>query len=386
MVSLTVTTMANGATPDRRRCRGPVRQRHDRLDRPFDFYGGNIPVGYYDPAEGLLGTALQSALHGIIDNHSSISYDNIWTAFYTTDDKPNGYVWDMYSDVPGGTPPYDYTFGVDQGGTAGTEGTGYNREHSWPSSWYGATSPMYTDLFMVYPTDNEVNNRRGSYPFGEVTSPTWTSLTAASSAPAPTPLLRNGLPSPSTSTRATSPARTSTWPPAITARTAAGPAADDRRRGAVAWAEAMLLEWHYADPVSAKEIDRNEAVYAIQNNRNPFIDRPDFVPEVFTPELVDVLQQGLPAAVVLLQNAPNPFNPSTTISYELENAARVDLKIYDMAGRLVKTLYRGEDSAGRHEQVWRGRDESGRSVAAGAYIYRLDTGKAVETRRMMLVK
>ena len=82
----------------------------------------------------------------------------------------------MYSDVPDGTPPYEYTLGVDQGGSAGTEGTGYNREHSWPASWYGSTSPMYTDVFMVVPTDNEVNNKRNNYPFGETDAPTWTSL------------------------------------------------------------------------------------------------------------------------------------------------------------------------------------------------------------------
>ncbi len=65
---------------------------------------------------------------------------------------------------------------MDQGGSAGSEGSGYNREHSWPSSWYGGSGTPYTDVFMVYPTDNEVNNKRGSYPYGEVNSPTWTSL------------------------------------------------------------------------------------------------------------------------------------------------------------------------------------------------------------------
>ena len=143
---------------------------------PENSYGSSAPPGYYDSAEGLIGVPLQIALHNIIDNHNTISYDNLWTAFYTTDDKPNGMVWDMYSDVPGGIPPYEYEFGVDQGGSAGSEGTGYNREHSWPSSWYGGSGTPYTDVFMVYPTDNEVNNRRGSYPYGEVNSPTWTSL------------------------------------------------------------------------------------------------------------------------------------------------------------------------------------------------------------------
>ncbi len=150
---------------------------------PFSFYGGNIPPGYYAAAEGLNGETLRAALHTIIDNHHSISYDALWNAFYTTDDKPNGKVWDMYSDVPGGTPPYEYTFGVDEGGTSGTEGTGYNREHSFPASWFNSNSPMYTDLFQICPTDNTVNNRRSNYPYGEVTAPTWTSLNGSKLGP-----------------------------------------------------------------------------------------------------------------------------------------------------------------------------------------------------------
>ncbi len=63
------------------------------------------PQGYYDPAAGKYGTALKQALHDIIDNHTVLSYDFLITAFETTDKKSNGKVWDMYSDIPGGTPP-----------------------------------------------------------------------------------------------------------------------------------------------------------------------------------------------------------------------------------------------------------------------------------------
>ena len=64
-----------------------------------------------------MGTELQQALHDIIDNHTSVSYATLWTSFKSTDKKSNGKIWDMYSDIPGGTPPYEYTFGIDQCGS-----------------------------------------------------------------------------------------------------------------------------------------------------------------------------------------------------------------------------------------------------------------------------
>jgi endonuclease I len=387
-VNLTVTAMANGSkslTID-----GVADLFSNAMSSvavPFYYYGGDIPAGYYDPAEGLLGEALRGALHDIIDGHTSIGYTSIWTAFYTTDDKDNGKVWDMYSDVPGGVPPYEYDFGVDEGGTAGTEGTGYNREHSWPSSWYGAVSPMYTDLFMVYPTDNDVNNKRSNYPFGEVDAPTWTSLNGSRLGPCSYPGYTGTVFEPIDeykgdfarayfymSTRYYG--EDASWP--------GSPATDGSQL--LPWTEALLLAWHAADPVSTKEIDRNEAVYAIQNNRNPFIDRPDFVMKVFQPELSPVPQPLLTEGVLLHQNAPNPFNPATVISFELESGGPVDLQVFDVAGRLVRTLYAGTVAAGRHELTWQGRDGEGRSVAAGVYFYRLRADGAVQTKRMLLAK
>ncbi len=94
-----------------------------------------------------------------------------------------------------------------------------------------------------------------------------------------------------------------------------------------------------------------------------------------------------PVNFALMQNAPNPFNPRTTIVFTLPRAAEVTLRIFDLNGREVARLLDGAAlDRGRHETSWDGRDSSGRRVAAGSYIYRLDAGGDVQTRRMMLVK
>src|SRR6218665_82098 len=134
-----------------------------------------IPPGYYNSAAGLTGASLQLALHNIIKNHTVVSYASLWTHFQTTDKKSSGKVWDMYSDIPAGTPPYQFTFVSDQCGSYAVEGDCYNREHSWPQSWFASASTPSSDLFHIYPTDGYVNNRRGNYPFGDVDSAYWSS-------------------------------------------------------------------------------------------------------------------------------------------------------------------------------------------------------------------
>jgi hypothetical protein len=96
---------------------------------------------------------------------------------------------------------------------------------------------------------------------------------------------------------------------------------------------------------------------------------------------------GAPVGQPLLkQNAPNPFNPRTTIRFDLPAAGPVSLSVYDLAGRLVKVLVEGEIPAGSHEAVWDGRDSAGRGMASGGYFARLQAGGKVETVRMGLVR
>ncbi len=98
-------------------------------------------------------------------------------------------------------------------------------------------------------------------------------------------------------------------------------------------------------------------------------------------------QEDLPLASALYSAVPNPFNPSTTIAFDLWAPSEVKLHIYDVSGRLVRKLIdRVEMEAGHSEVVWTGKDQSGRQLASGAYFYRLEAGGYVETKRMTLLK
>lgn len=93
-----------------------------------------------------------------------------------------------------------------------------------------------------------------------------------------------------------------------------------------------------------------------------------------------------PTAFRLAPNYPNPFNPMTTLRFDLPAATRIKLAIFDARGRLVRTLVEGMTEAGRHEAVWDGRDGAGRSLGSGGYFARLEGGGKVETVRMGLVR
>jgi endonuclease I len=245
-----------------------------------------IPNGYYTTAEGKTGAELKTALYNIIKNHTVISYDGLWTAFQYTDKKSNGKVWDMYSDKPGQIPPYEYTFGTNQCGNYNSEGDCYNREHSFPKSWFDDASPMYSDLFHLYPTDGYVNNKRGNYIYGEVSSVTWTSQNGSklgTSAASGTTLT---VFEPIDEYKGDF-ARTYFYMATRYENLIANWATNNSEVGAILdgtaypaykqWYVTLLLKWHQQDPVSQKEIDRNNVVYSsYQHNRNPFIDHPEY--------------------------------------------------------------------------------------------------------------
>jgi hypothetical protein len=106
-----------------------------------------------------------------------------------------------------------------------------------------------------------------------------------------------------------------------------------------------------------------------------------------SPESVtDAETPDIPQAFALHQNVPNPFNPSTRISFDLPAQAHVKLVIYDVSGRLVLTLVNKDMEQGHKEISWDGRDNSGRKVASGIYFYRLAAGAFTETKKMVLLK
>ena len=95
---------------------------------------------------------------------------------------------------------------------------------------------------------------------------------------------------------------------------------------------------------------------------------------------------GLPSESELQQNAPNPFNSETVISWFLLEPGPVRLEVFSLTGQRVAVLHRGSDKPGRHRLHWDGRDDEGRPLASGVYLYRLVTGEAVSTRKLTLLR
>lgn len=253
--------------------------------------GAQIPAGYYNSAAGLSGYTLKTALYNIIKDHTVVSYNSLYSYYPRTDSKPGNKVWDIYSDVPGGTPPYVYyhTSG-DQCGSYNSEGDCYNREHSFPASWFNDASPMYSDLFNVIPTDGYVNNRRSNYPYAEAGTAVFTSLNGSKlgycSYPGWTELVFEPIDEYKGDV-ARSVFYMATRYENLIAGWKNNPGASCVLAGnstAVFWQWYVnqLIDWHVQDPVSSKEIARNDSVYRIQDNRNPFIDHPEWVEEIWT--------------------------------------------------------------------------------------------------------
>ena len=289
------------------------------------------PQGYYNGTEGLTGNALKAKLHTIIKNDDHVSYSGLWSAYQQTDKKPNGKVWDIYSDRPGGTPPYEFTFGSDQCGSYSGEGDCYNREHLWAQSWTNDDGTHKTDLHHVLPTDGYVNNRRSNYAFGEVGNASWTSQNGGK--------LGNNTVSGYSGT-VFEPideykgdiARALMYVSVRYYQEDGSWSTSDMTNKSVIkdWAMTMLLRWHEEDPVSQKEIDRNNAVYNIQKNRNPFVDYPEFAEKIWDPYWsIDENE-----FMVLVSVWPNPA--TSTVNIKGENLDAVYM--YNAMGQLIVTL------------------------------------------------
>lgn len=233
------------------------------------------PAGYYSTCENKSGAALLSALCKKVGDHTVVSYNGLWSLYKTSDVYPDGTIWDMYS-----------TKHWEPNTTCGNYtkvGDCYNREHSFPKSWFNDAKPMYSDAFHLYPTDGKVNNQRSNYPYGECAN--GTTLPSSGSVKA---LGRLGdCTFPGYSGKVFEPddqykgdfARSYFYMAAAYNDKIAGwnskMLAGNSYPAFSPWAINLLLKWHREDPVSQKELDRQEVVYGAQHNRNPFIDHPE---------------------------------------------------------------------------------------------------------------
>ena len=250
---------------------------------------------YYEDIDGKSGKTLFDAVHVVSKvGYSSLGYSGLWTAYRTTDVRDNGKIWDMYSDC-------SWTVGSDQCGGYSNECDCYNREHSIPKSWFGGSeSGPGCDIFQVVPTDGYVNNRRSNYAFGEVSSASYT-YDGAKLGSAKNITITGGNTIAGNTGASVSCSGTVFEPrdeykgdfargyfgtmikwangdyTAFTTGDGNKIFSSNYSTGAFGltkYGVALLMKWHRQDPVSQKEIDRNNGIQQTQGNRNPFIDYP----------------------------------------------------------------------------------------------------------------
>ncbi len=237
-----------------------------------------IPTNYYSTCEGKGGQELLEALFNRITEHTDVTYSGLWTLYQTSDVHDNGKIWDIYSTK-------EWTYKSEQCGNYSHIGDCYNREHSMPKSWFNDASPMVSDAFHIYPTDGKVNGQRSNYPYGECANGSKVSSNGGVEALGklgectfegysgtvfePDNEYKGDLARSYFYMVTCYNDRVSSWNSDMLNGTSY-PAFTD-------WSVDLLLKWHREDPVSKKETDRNEAIYAAQNNRNPFIDHPELV-------------------------------------------------------------------------------------------------------------
>ena len=250
---------------------------------------------YYKDINGKSGKSLFDAVQMVTKlGYSSLGYDGLWGAYKKTDIRDNGKIWDMYSDC-------SWTVGSDQCGSYNNECDCYNREHSIPKSWFGGSkSGPGCDIFQVVPTDGYVNNRRSNYAFGEVSSASYT-YDGAKLGSAKSITITGGNTIAGNTGASVSYSGTVFEPrdeykgdfargyfgtmikwangdySAFTTGDGGKIFSSNYSTGAFGLTQygvALLMKWHRQDPVSKKEVDRNNGIQQTQGNRNPFIDYP----------------------------------------------------------------------------------------------------------------
>lgn len=287
-----------------------------------------IPANYYDKAIGKQSAELKTALHNIIRPHTILEYYASSTYFKSTDWHPNDYFWDMYSNAK----------------RDNWQSGGMNREHNMPKSWWSEnpeSTEAYSDLHNLYPSDAAANTAKSNYPLGIVGA---------------NPTYSNGVVK--VGDNIYSGYTGSVFEPANEYK---GDFARDymyvvtcyedyatkwRSLGTASmltrttypvfkpYAISLLMAWHRADPVSPKEINRNNAVYNIQNNRNPFIDYP-LLAEYLWGKLTNELWDGTNDEPETNSPLIYEYNPQKqTVFVKLKKPAKAIYAIFSLTGDL----------------------------------------------------
>lgn len=324
-----------------------------------------IPTGYYNGTEGLTGYALKTKLHQIIStNVVSWNYSDLPSAlavinkdeYYDQDAK----LIDLYSTFPQGGSTFKYT--VEQLiSTASAEGQGWNREHVMPQSTFYSDYPMYSDLFFIFPSDAYINQRRSNNPYGLVGKVGGTTANPY--------LFTNGT------------KIGSSLSPGYEGKTvlepidafkgeiarmllyfivryqgklnffkwnvAPNPLDGNEEQGFNDWYITQLVGWSNQFPPSPAEINRNNQIYNVQQNRNPFIDHPGYVNAIWDATKIVTIPDA-PVNFIVTEAGAHfirlTWNPSVSaLGYKIfvngTQTATTDANHYDLGALQPSTSY-----------------------------------------------
>ena len=298
-----------------------------------------VPQGYYASLNGKKGQALKEAIHDLTMRHTVLTYSSLWNYFPQTDCRldDKSQVWDMYSNKA-------YYFSQ----TPGWSTSGMHKEHSMPKSWWGGDErPAYTDIMHLYPADGDANMAKSNFPLGEVSTATFD----------------NGCTRVGTPKTGQGGGASTVFEP------------DDRYKGDFArtyfymacayqdyswkynymlsngswltlnqWSIDLLLKWARQDPVSDKEMARNEAVYRCQNNRNPFIDNPNLIEYVWGDKAGEVYVDGgeVTGDPELLSPAQDTRLSFGEVALGRSTVLTLNVKGLNLNNSLTVTIYRDD--------------------------------------------
>lgn len=340
-----------------------------------------IPAGYYDTATGT-GFTLKTQLYNIIKGHTSFGYDGLYDTYQTSDRdyfyENDGTILDMYSENPNGNDPYTYSAGESQRcGNYQSEGDCYNREHIIPQSVFNEAQPMKSDAHFVVPSDGKVNGYRSNHPLGMVGSATYTSQNGSKLGSASNTGYAAGY-----SGTVFEPINefkgdiarmyfyfATRYQNVITGFGSYAMFNDTSNQVFTPTFLEILKHWHAQDPVSQREITRNNAIYARQENRNPFIDHPEYV------EMIWGAMLTAPSFDLAAQVSVYP-NPSVNHTINISTDHDIDtIEIINLNGQLVQRIAK----PAVQNQIY-----TVESVPSGFYLMKLTAGQQSATKKVIV--
>ncbi len=241
-------------------------------------------IDYYNDVDlNTKGATLKTALYKKINKHTSLGYSGVTSSIYAkTDLREDGTIWDIYSNTT------KFELSDFNSGNYKQEGDLFNREHIVPQSLFSQQEPLRSDLHHLFPTDGYVNNRRSNYPHANVDK---NNIKYASNnnftlvGESATSGVSGNVCEPNDEYKGDI-ARTYFY--FVTAYQNKVPSfksfaafSNNEFPSLAKWSIKLYLQWSKQDPVSQKEIDRNQAIYQIQGNRNPFIDYPQLAEQIW---------------------------------------------------------------------------------------------------------